>query len=179
MFYVDFGGIRPTGSEVRVHKSLRFTSNRVLMFVTSIAVFRKLFPSCLSLQFQTLPKVASVTWIQMNAFLFSTVPPWLSEMSSNLAYQVIICVREFSAANIFFLFFHLSFIFPINLGLYFSEFVPLHSLLCFQSSTTKKIQDESSSNPDHVGGYKLAAATFSGIEHKFGLFLPRFEPAGK
>ncbi|CAO4368084.1 unnamed protein product [Caenorhabditis nigoni] len=42
-------------------------------------------------------------------------------------------------------------------------------------ATTKTIQDESSTNPDHVGGYKLAAATFSGIEHKFGLFLPRFE----
>ncbi|EYB94070.1 hypothetical protein Y032_0176g566 [Ancylostoma ceylanicum] len=48
-----------------------------------------------------------------------------------------------------------------------------------ESSTTKKILDESSLNPDHVGGYRLAAATFSGIEHKFGLFLPRFEPAGK
>ncbi|CAI5444746.1 unnamed protein product [Caenorhabditis angaria] len=42
-------------------------------------------------------------------------------------------------------------------------------------ATTKTIQDESSTNPDHVGGYKLAAATFTGIEHKFGLFLPRFE----
>ncbi|KIH62941.1 Calcium-binding carrier protein Aralar1 domain protein [Ancylostoma duodenale] len=48
-----------------------------------------------------------------------------------------------------------------------------------ESSTTKKILDETSLNPDHVGGYRLAAATFSGIEHKFGLFLPRFEPAGK
>ncbi|VDM54948.1 unnamed protein product [Angiostrongylus costaricensis] len=45
-----------------------------------------------------------------------------------------------------------------------------------ESATTKKIMDESSLNPDHVGGYRLAAATFSGIEHKFGLFLPRFEP---
>ncbi|KAE9413049.1 hypothetical protein Angca_010087, partial [Angiostrongylus cantonensis] len=45
-----------------------------------------------------------------------------------------------------------------------------------ESATTKKIVDESSLNPDHVGGYRLAAATFSGIEHKFGLFLPRFEP---
>ncbi|CAB3401230.1 unnamed protein product [Caenorhabditis bovis] len=44
-----------------------------------------------------------------------------------------------------------------------------------ESATTKTIQDDSSTNPDHVGGYKLAAATFSGIEHKFGLFLPRFE----
>uniref|UniRef100_W5MYN3 Solute carrier family 25 member 13 n=1 Tax=Lepisosteus oculatus TaxID=7918 RepID=W5MYN3_LEPOC len=30
-------------------------------------------------------------------------------------------------------------------------------------------------NPDHVGGFKLALATFAGIERKFGLQLPRFE----
>lgn len=29
-------------------------------------------------------------------------------------------------------------------------------------------------NPDHIGGYKLAVATFAGIESKFGLHLPRF-----
>ncbi|KAJ1359071.1 hypothetical protein KIN20_017697 [Parelaphostrongylus tenuis] len=45
-----------------------------------------------------------------------------------------------------------------------------------ESATTKKIVDDSSLHPDHVGGYRLAAATFSSIEHKFGLFLPRFEP---
>ncbi|XGW08421.1 hypothetical protein V3C99_011053 [Haemonchus contortus] len=44
-----------------------------------------------------------------------------------------------------------------------------------ESATTKKIMDETSLHPDHVGGYRLAAATFSGIEYKFGLFLPRFE----
>jgi solute carrier family 25 aspartate/glutamate transporter 12/13 len=38
------------------------------------------------------------------------------------------------------------------------------------------VLDQASGNPDHIGGYRLAAATFSGIEHKFGLFLPRFEP---
>uniref|UniRef100_A0A8C3SCF3 Solute carrier family 25 member 13 n=1 Tax=Chelydra serpentina TaxID=8475 RepID=A0A8C3SCF3_CHESE len=32
-------------------------------------------------------------------------------------------------------------------------------------------------NPDHVGGYKLAVATFAGIENKFGLYLPRFRPS--
>ncbi|XP_035222855.1 calcium-binding mitochondrial carrier protein Aralar1-like [Stegodyphus dumicola] len=31
-----------------------------------------------------------------------------------------------------------------------------------------------STNPDHVGGYRLANATFSGMETKFGLFLPKF-----
>ena len=30
-------------------------------------------------------------------------------------------------------------------------------------------------NPDHVGGMKVAAATYAGIEHKFGLKLPRFK----
>ncbi|XP_041922843.1 calcium-binding mitochondrial carrier protein Aralar1-like [Alosa sapidissima] len=28
--------------------------------------------------------------------------------------------------------------------------------------------------PDHVGGFRLAAATFAGVEEKFGLHLPRF-----
>ncbi|XP_055327973.1 calcium-binding mitochondrial carrier protein Aralar1-like isoform X2 [Paramacrobiotus metropolitanus] len=31
-----------------------------------------------------------------------------------------------------------------------------------------------STNPDHIGGYNLALATFAGVESKFGLFLPRF-----
>ncbi|KAI6171645.1 Calcium-binding carrier protein Aralar1 [Aphelenchoides besseyi] len=44
-------------------------------------------------------------------------------------------------------------------------------------STPAAIVDQASENPDHVGGFKIAAATFSGIEHKFGLFLPRFEMA--
>lgn len=30
------------------------------------------------------------------------------------------------------------------------------------------------SNPDHIGGYKLAQATFEGIESKFGLCLPKY-----
>ncbi|XP_067112440.1 electrogenic aspartate/glutamate antiporter SLC25A13, mitochondrial [Osmerus mordax] len=29
-------------------------------------------------------------------------------------------------------------------------------------------------NPDHIGGFKLAVATFAGIESKFGLHLPRY-----
>lgn len=44
--------------------------------------------------------------------------------------------------------------------------VPVHGSLTDQAST----------NPDHVGGYSLARATFAGVENKFGLFLPRFEP---
>lgn len=32
-----------------------------------------------------------------------------------------------------------------------------------------------SQNPDHIGGYKLALTTFSGMESKFGLFFPKFD----
>jgi solute carrier family 25 aspartate/glutamate transporter 12/13 len=45
----------------------------------------------------------------------------------------------------------------------------------FQISAHATMLDQASENPHHIGGYKLAAATFAGIEHKFGLFLPRFE----
>lgn len=31
-----------------------------------------------------------------------------------------------------------------------------------------------STNPDHIGGYKVAVPIFKGIESKFGLMLPRF-----
>uniref|UniRef100_A0A1I7SGX6 Calcium-binding mitochondrial carrier protein Aralar1 n=1 Tax=Bursaphelenchus xylophilus TaxID=6326 RepID=A0A1I7SGX6_BURXY len=46
-------------------------------------------------------------------------------------------------------------------------------------SAPQSVVDRASVNPDHVGGYRLAAATFSGIEHKFGLFLPKFEVTKK
>uniref|UniRef100_A0A0K0G478 Calcium-binding mitochondrial carrier protein Aralar1 (inferred by orthology to a human protein) n=1 Tax=Strongyloides venezuelensis TaxID=75913 RepID=A0A0K0G478_STRVS len=42
-------------------------------------------------------------------------------------------------------------------------------------AVNKTRSDIKSDNPDHIGGYKLASATFSAIEHKFGLFLPKFE----
>jgi len=32
-------------------------------------------------------------------------------------------------------------------------------------------------NPDHVGGYRLALATFQGIESQFGICLPKFNRA--
>ncbi|XP_038576421.1 calcium-binding mitochondrial carrier protein Aralar1-like [Micropterus salmoides] len=41
------------------------------------------------------------------------------------------------------------------------------------------IQDLPSVTPDHVGGYHLAAATFAGVERKFGLHLPKFKPSGE
>uniref|UniRef100_A0A915I026 EF-hand domain-containing protein n=1 Tax=Romanomermis culicivorax TaxID=13658 RepID=A0A915I026_ROMCU len=37
------------------------------------------------------------------------------------------------------------------------------------------LTDHLSHNPDHAGGYRLAAATFAGVQHKFGLFFPKFE----
>lgn len=37
-----------------------------------------------------------------------------------------------------------------------------------------KDSDIESVNPDHIGGYKLAAATFAGLETKFGLSFPRY-----
>ncbi|KAM4626865.1 electrogenic aspartate/glutamate antiporter SLC25A12, mitochondrial [Discoglossus pictus] len=37
-----------------------------------------------------------------------------------------------------------------------------------------RISDLPPANPDHIGGYRLATATFAGIENKFGLYLPKF-----
>uniref|UniRef100_A0A8C2QSD7 EF-hand domain-containing protein n=1 Tax=Capra hircus TaxID=9925 RepID=A0A8C2QSD7_CAPHI len=39
-----------------------------------------------------------------------------------------------------------------------------------------RIADLPPANPDHIGGYRLATATFAGIENKFGLYLPKFKP---
>jgi len=36
---------------------------------------------------------------------------------------------------------------------------------------------EVSLHPDHVGGLRLAVASFSGVETKFGLMLPKFSPS--
>ncbi|KAA0713313.1 Calcium-binding mitochondrial carrier protein [Triplophysa tibetana] len=33
-------------------------------------------------------------------------------------------------------------------------------------------------SPEHIGGYRLAAATFAGVENKFGLHLPKFKSSG-
>ncbi|CAK6954165.1 electrogenic aspartate/glutamate antiporter SLC25A12%2C mitochondrial-like [Scomber scombrus] len=41
------------------------------------------------------------------------------------------------------------------------------------------IKDLPSVTADHVGGYRLAAATFAGVESKFGLHLPKFKPLGE
>ncbi|XP_013779332.1 calcium-binding mitochondrial carrier protein Aralar1-like [Limulus polyphemus] len=44
------------------------------------------------------------------------------------------------------------------------------------SEVTVPVQpsEKRSEHPDHIGGYKLARAVFSGMESKFGLFLPRY-----
>ncbi|MEE6522474.1 hypothetical protein FKM82_021035 [Ascaphus truei] len=41
-----------------------------------------------------------------------------------------------------------------------------------------RISDLPPANPDHIGGYRLATATFAGIENKFGLYLPKFRSPG-
>lgn len=41
-----------------------------------------------------------------------------------------------------------------------------------------RIADLPPVNPDHIGGYRLATATFAGIENKFGLYLPKFKSPG-
>lgn len=46
-----------------------------------------------------------------------------------------------------------------------------------QSSVPIHPGEIQSDNPDHIGGYKLALPVFSGIESKFGLFLPKFRLA--
>lgn len=43
----------------------------------------------------------------------------------------------------------------------------------------KPMKDLPSVHADHVGGYRLAAATFAGVESKFGLHLPKFKPSGE
>uniref|UniRef100_A0A8C7ZVG8 Solute carrier family 25 member 12 n=1 Tax=Oryzias sinensis TaxID=183150 RepID=A0A8C7ZVG8_9TELE len=47
-----------------------------------------------------------------------------------------------------------------------------------QPTTPKPVmEDFPSVTADHVGGYRLAAATFAGVERKFGLHLPKFHDA--
>ncbi|NXH67865.1 CMC1 protein, partial [Hydrobates tethys] len=41
-----------------------------------------------------------------------------------------------------------------------------------------RIADLPPVNPEHIGGYRLATATFAGIENKFGLYLPKFRSPG-
>lgn len=44
-----------------------------------------------------------------------------------------------------------------------------------QSKIPLQAGDIRSHNSDHIGGYRLALSTISGIESKFGLFLPKYQ----
>ncbi|XP_051938765.1 electrogenic aspartate/glutamate antiporter SLC25A12, mitochondrial-like [Hippocampus zosterae] len=46
------------------------------------------------------------------------------------------------------------------------------------SHPTPKSTDLPPISADHVGGYRMAAATFAGVERKFGLHLPKFQDSG-
>ncbi|XP_075685569.1 electrogenic aspartate/glutamate antiporter SLC25A12, mitochondrial isoform X2 [Rhinoderma darwinii] len=43
-----------------------------------------------------------------------------------------------------------------------------------EPSPKTRISNLPPAHPDHIGGYRLATATFAGIENKFGLYLPKF-----
>ncbi|KAG9477317.1 hypothetical protein GDO78_002618 [Eleutherodactylus coqui] len=43
-----------------------------------------------------------------------------------------------------------------------------------EPSPKTRISNLPPAQPDHIGGYRLATATFAGIENKFGLYLPKF-----
>ena len=61
------------------------------------------------------------------------------------------------------------------MGLSFSSSKPIGSV---HKPKTIHVADLPPVNPDHVGGFKVAAATFAGVEHKFGLALPKFNTSG-
>ncbi|XP_040213690.1 calcium-binding mitochondrial carrier protein Aralar1 [Rana temporaria] len=46
-----------------------------------------------------------------------------------------------------------------------------------EPSPKTRISNLPPAHPDHIGGYRLATATFAGIENKFGLYLPKFRPS--
>lgn len=51
--------------------------------------------------------------------------------------------------------------------------------MCFRrpegSAIKPSLADMLPENPDHIGGYRLALATFDGIESRFGLCLPKYK----
>nr|XP_009925532.1 PREDICTED: calcium-binding mitochondrial carrier protein Aralar1 isoform X2 [Haliaeetus albicilla] len=47
-----------------------------------------------------------------------------------------------------------------------------------EPTSKTRISDLPPVNPEHIGGYRLATATFAGIENKFGLYLPKFRSPG-
>lgn len=60
-------------------------------------------------------------------------------------------------------------------------FVNLHLITIFSRPKGSEVTvqqlglaPETPVNPDHIGGYHVAAPIFTGIETKFGLCLPKF-----
>lgn len=61
----------------------------------------------------------------------------------------------------------------------FIPFSPVCSRPAGSEPTPKsRISELPPINAEHVGGYRLAAATFAGVENKFGLHLPKFKSSG-
>ena len=58
------------------------------------------------------------------------------------------------------------------MGVSFSRSKPIGSV---HKPRTIHVADLPPLNSDHVGGMKVAAATFAGIEHKFGLKVEFFQ----
>uniref|UniRef100_A0A674CN37 Solute carrier family 25 member 12 n=1 Tax=Salmo trutta TaxID=8032 RepID=A0A674CN37_SALTR len=53
-----------------------------------------------------------------------------------------------------------------------------HRLAGSEPTPKSRIAELPPVSADHVGGYRLAAATFAGVENKFGLHLPKFKSSG-
>ncbi|XP_040297692.1 calcium-binding mitochondrial carrier protein Aralar1 [Bufo bufo] len=47
-----------------------------------------------------------------------------------------------------------------------------------EPSPKTRISNLPPAHQDHIGGYRLATATFAGIENKFGIYLPKFRSPG-
>ena len=54
-------------------------------------------------------------------------------------------------------------------------FLTFHAFLFRYTKTeVTPVNPDVSLHPDHIGGLRLAVSSFSGIETKFGLVLPKF-----
>lgn len=62
----------------------------------------------------------------------------------------------------------------------FLTFCLISSILSTPKTEMKPVNPDISLHQDHIGGLRLAVASFAGIETKFGLCLPVFQsPAEK
>uniref|UniRef100_A0A6Q2YGA6 EF-hand domain-containing protein n=1 Tax=Esox lucius TaxID=8010 RepID=A0A6Q2YGA6_ESOLU len=53
-----------------------------------------------------------------------------------------------------------------------------HRPMGSEPTPKSRISNLPPTSADHIGGYRLAAATFAGVENKFGLHLPKFKSSG-